>query len=136
MSAVQDLILDLPEPDRAITERLRSIIVNAVPEIKEKLSYGVPFFHRYSNICYIWPGSIGWMGNTQQGVEFGFWRGNLLSNEQGLLTMANRKQVANVRFMDVREIDEQTVREVLYEAVFVDEEHHRAKLEKKRSKKS
>ena len=77
MSAVEDLILDLPEPDRRITEHLRSIILNAVPEMREKISYGVPYFHRYSNVCYIWPGSIGWMGKTYEGVEFGFIQGYL-----------------------------------------------------------
>lgn len=134
MSVVEDLILDLPEPDRAITEYLRSIILEAVPDMREKLSYGVPFFHRHANICYVWPGSIGWMNKKYPGVELGFWRGNLLSNEQGLLQQGTRKFVSNCRFMDVREIDKGLIREIVYEAVFVDEQWVKEKKSRKKRK--
>ena len=135
MSAVEDLILDLPEPDRAITERLRSIILNAVPDMKEKISYGVPYFHRFSNVCYIWPGSIGWMNKTYDGVEFGFIQGHLLSNEQGLLKLGTRKYIANCTFMNAREIDENVIREILYEAMFIDEERMKERKQRKKARK-
>lgn len=41
---IEDFIVDLPPEERRIVERLRTIILETEPRLKEKLSYGVPYF--------------------------------------------------------------------------------------------
>ena len=121
MSTIEDLITDLPQNEKEIVRLLRSIILSCSPSITEKLSYNVPFFYDHSRICFIWPGSVPWGKKTKEGVELGMCRGNLLSNEQGLLKLGERKEVSIVTFYSVKEIDADAIREIISEAVILDE---------------
>ncbi len=120
MKTVEEFVADLPANERPILETLRQIILETLPEVREKLSYGVPYFYRKSRICFLWPASSPLAGRYE-GVMLGFCRGHLLSNEQGLLDLGSRKEVSTVIFSDVRSIPQETVREVLLEAAMVDE---------------
>lgn len=55
------------------------------------------------------------------GVEFGFPKGYLLSNEQGVLDFAGRKEVAVIQYTSVADIDARVLLEIIQEAVFVDD---------------
>ncbi|MFY0591600.1 DUF1801 domain-containing protein [Roseivirga sp.] len=90
-----------------------------MPEVKEKLSYNVPFFRVRKTICFIWPGAVPW-GKTFEGVQFGFIHGYLLSNEDGFLATGKRKYVRIRTFKSIKEIDFERLRALLYEAVLVD----------------
>jgi hypothetical protein len=57
-----------------------------------------------------------------EGVAFGFARGHLLSNEQGLLDLGERKEVAYVRILSEKDIQEEALLEILHEAILLDEE--------------
>jgi hypothetical protein len=49
----------LPENERIITDMLRQIILETIPDYcKEKISYNVPFFYGNKGICIIWPSTI------------------------------------------------------------------------------
>ncbi|MDX5320280.1 MAG: DUF1801 domain-containing protein, partial [Bacteroidota bacterium] len=99
-----------------------------VPDVKEKLSYQVPYFRRYKNFCFIWPGSILWGKNRlYEGVRFGFIHGNLLSDPEGKLNLGERKSVAYQDFTDIRQVDWQQMESWIYESVLLDEEKHRQK---------
>lgn len=54
-------------------------------------------------------------------VELAFTRGNELSNGQGLLEDKGRKQVKSIAFTTRSEIPEQMMREVIHEAIILDE---------------
>ena len=54
-------------------------------------------------------------------IEFAFVRGNELSNEQGLLDSKGRKQVYSVEFKQVKDIPQQTINEIIQEAILLDE---------------
>ena len=54
----------------------------------------------------------------------------MLSNEQGLLELENRKEIGTITFHRPEEIDLDAVREILYEAILVDEEIAREKRKK------
>ena len=54
-------------------------------------------------------------------IELGFTRGNELSNEQGILLAKDRKQVRGIEFSDIESIDEQSVFEIINEAIILDE---------------
>lgn len=121
MPSVEDFLLDLPAKEQPIAIRLREIILESIPDVEERLSYGVPYFYRFSRICFIWPASAPNSAHDD-GVLLGFCRANLLSNENGLFEMGHRKEVGIVQYHSLLEIDENVILEALYEAVIVDEE--------------
>ena len=125
---VGEFLASLPDDELRITEALREIIFECIPDIKEKLGYNVPFYTRYSRICFIWPGSVPWGKTIKQGVELGFCKGNLLA-DPSYLNIGNRKEVYIKTFYSLKEIDQDIIRQLLYEAAFIDEE--RALLKKK-----
>lgn len=90
-------------------------LITSFPEVTGKIRYKIPFYDRRSWICYL---------NPIKGdrVELAFTRGNELSNEQGLLEARGRKQILGVVFDAVEEIPDETVLEVLREALLLDEE--------------
>ncbi|MEI7802655.1 MAG: hypothetical protein WCI97_08430, partial [Bacteroidota bacterium] len=59
-NSVDEFLEFLPADELKIVEVLRKIIFNAVPDIKEKLSYNIPFYSRHKNIFFIWPASVLW----------------------------------------------------------------------------
>lgn len=50
----------LPESERQITQFLRQIVLDNLPNCTEKLSYNVPYYFLNKSICFIWPGSVLW----------------------------------------------------------------------------
>ncbi len=107
--------------EKGICEQLRCLILDNFPNLREKFGYGVPYYHQHSRICFIYPASFPYSGR-KQGVALGFTRGHLLSNEQGLLEMGARKEVGYVHLLTQKDIREDTLLEMLHEAVLVDAE--------------
>ncbi len=58
-------------------------------------------------------------GKTKEGVQLGFTKGYLLSDD-GYLEKGNRKQVFLKTFYSVKEIDSDKIGALLYEAVLLD----------------
>lgn len=115
-----EFFASLTAAEQAIVSRLRSIVLDTFPDFTEKISYGVPYYFHNTRVCFIWPASV--RPGPPSGVQFGLCRGYLLSNDRGLLAMNGRKQVATVTFHSVEEIDEQALRELIDEAVLIDEQ--------------
>lgn len=82
--------------------------------LTSKISYKIPFYYRRSWICYLNPGKDG-------RVELAFTRGNELSNNQGILESFGRKQVCSVMFDSVSDIPMQEIKEIIHEAILLDE---------------
>ncbi|MEI6947571.1 DUF1801 domain-containing protein [Paraflavisolibacter sp. H34] len=124
--SVNEFLHYLPEEELVMVELLRELTLECIPGVKEKLAYNVPFYYRYSRICFIWPGSVPWGKNTKPGVEFGFCKGHLLS-DPGYLNKGTRKEVYIKTFFTPKEIDRPALRQLLYEAVLIDEETRKSK---------
>jgi hypothetical protein len=122
---VGEMLDYLPEPELKITERLRALIFECIPDAKEKLSYNVPFYSRHTRIVFIWPGAIPW-GKTSPGVQIGFCKGNLLS-DPSYLDMGRRKQVYTKTFHSLKDINVQMLQQLLFEAVIIDEDEYKQK---------
>ena len=130
-----ELLAYLPEHQLLIVENLRELIFECVPDVKERLSFNVPFFSKHKGVCFIWPGVVSWGSKTWEGVEFGFNYGNLLMDENNYLEKGNRKQVFTKRFYTFSEINEDIIRAYLFEAAENDEIMFREKqLRLKRGK--
>ena len=112
----------LPEDERQICLVLQDLIKCTLPEVKEKLSYYVPFYKINKNICFIWPASVLW-GKTKsyEGVRLGFSYGYLIDPTSSYLDLGNRKYGAWVDFKSVHEIDVTKMVSLLLESAKIDE---------------
>lgn len=117
--------------EKAVCNRLRDLILENFPEVREKFGYGVPYYHRFSRICFMYPASFPYSGHSD-GVALGFTRGHLLSNDQGLLDMGDRKEVGYVLLRQTGDIRESPLLDMLHEAVLLDEDVFREKQMQKK----
>ncbi|MGZ5302557.1 MAG: DUF1801 domain-containing protein [Bacteroidia bacterium] len=99
---VQEFLDYLPENEREIKQKLREIILDCLPNCKEKLSFNVPFYSINKSVCFIWPASVLW-GNKKnyEGVRLGFSYGSLMQDKDNYLDKGNRKQVSYKDFLHV-----------------------------------
>lgn len=111
---------ELPRNEQVIANRLRAIILEIDPNMKEKLSYGVPYYIRKRRICFIWPQSASY-GPRNWLVTLGFCYGHMLSNQQGVQLIEGRTQVTIIPFSSPADINDDILREILSEAILVDE---------------
>lgn len=123
--SIEDFLNYLPTDERQMVDVLRDLILDSIPNVKEKLSYNVPFYKRHSNICFIWPASVPWGKHNQKGVRLGFTKGYLMNDDMGYLDKGDRKQVYTKDFMSASEIDVDMVKAYVYEAVLVDERNRK-----------
>jgi hypothetical protein len=123
-----DSFLDyLPDNELQIVARLREIVLDIIPDVQEKLAYNVPYYYRFSRICFIWPSSVPWGSAEIKGVQFGFCNGNQLEDSIQYLQKGNRKQVYWKEFNKVQEIDAFLLQSYIIDAIKVDEMMYRKK---------
>lgn len=120
------MITSLPAPEAGIVKRLRNLVMDCLPLAIEKPYYGlgVPYYSRHRQICYIFPSSAlyGAEDNKhEKNVAFGFCQGNKMSNENGVLKDEGRKQVRVMYFKSIREINDDQMRALLFEASIIDD---------------
>lgn len=120
IKSLPELYEALPENERIITDVLRQIILENLPETcKEKIAYNVPFFHGKKGICIIWPAAIP-RGGVRKGVLLGFWHANKLADTDNYLTRGNNKKIFYRIFLSVEETDVAAIVKLLREAVKID----------------
>jgi len=125
-SSINEFLDHLPPDELKLVERLRSLVLECIPDAKEKLSYNVPYYFRHSRICFIWPGSVPWGKTVKQGVELGFCKGHLLADPSYLNT-GTRKEVYTKTFLSTKDMDADMIRQLLFEAAAIDEAGKRLK---------
>jgi hypothetical protein len=119
--SVEEFLDYLPEDELKITLRLREIVLDCIPNVKEKLAYQVPYYSLKKRICFIWPASVLWgKKQTYTGVRFGFTSGYLLNDPEGYLEKGNRKEVYWRDFQQVSEIDEDMLKAFIFQSVEID----------------
>ena len=141
---VDDMVATLPKDERVVVNRLRALITECVPKAEEKAYYGlgVPFYRHNRLICFIWPPSVYWdprnkkkESRNPKGTSLGFCQGYLMSNEDSVLLAEGRKQVYVMYIKSIKDIDENQVRALLFEAAMIDEEFSKKKKITRSSKK-
>jgi hypothetical protein len=122
-ATVQECLDFLPADERALTERLRELLIQEVPELVERISFNVPFYKVRKDICFLWPASVLWgKKKTYEGVRLGFSYGNLLQGAAGYLHQGDRKQVCWRDLTAITTTDERMIRALLREAISADAE--------------
>jgi hypothetical protein len=118
---VDEFLGYLPEREIEIVLFLRKIILECMPDCKEKLAYNVPFYYRHSRICYIWPATIPWE-KMSKSVAIGFCKGDSFLDETF--------ETTKFTFNSVEEVDVVLLKEKIYEAILIDEKIVKARRRK------
>lgn len=113
MSAVEDFIFRHEGNQREIMLYFHRMLTS-FPTVTTAIKYRLPFYDQNTWVCYLSP-----LKNGK--VSLSFIRGYELSNEQGLLESKGRKQVLSIDFESVDEIPKEAIREIINEALFLDE---------------
>ncbi|MDH5366580.1 MAG: DUF1801 domain-containing protein [Cyclobacteriaceae bacterium] len=116
MDQIENYIQNQSENHRIIYYKLRELILKASPKIVEKFSYQCPFYYYRKPLCYMYTSK-----KKKEKVLLGFCQGVQLSNEQGILTAIDRKQIRILEVNTNKKTDWLLVREVLNEAVLLQE---------------
>lgn len=112
--------LDFITPEeREIVLVLRNLVFGCIPDCHEKMAYNVPYYYLRKRVCFIWPASVGWSG-INQGVDFGFCKGYLLSDDAGYLEIRGRKEIRSKTYLEPGEIDTERLKFYLFEAAELD----------------
>lgn len=119
--SIEDFLDYLSGEELEMVLKLRSLIHQAIPDVREKLSYNVPFYKRNASVCFIWPPSVPWGSKTYPFVRLGFSKGYLIEDEEGYLEKGDRKQVYTKDFWRMEDIDDDQVLTYLTKALIVDE---------------
>jgi len=120
---IGELMDAIPEKQWIILDVLRGIVIDKLPtHCNEKISFNVPFFYGNKGICIIWPASIP-RGGISEGVLFGFWQGNKLSDPNNLLIQGTNKKVYYKIYKSTDEIDIEMLNEFLDKAIQFDLEY-------------
>jgi len=120
MRTVDEYIEGLPDNKRGITELLREMIVENVPDIEEKLSFKIPFYHYFGMFMYL--------NNTREGIDVAFCRGKDLVNEFPQLSLKNRATIATITISTKKDITSFQVREMIVTAAAWNKEAKRLKI--------
>ncbi|MEQ8879742.1 MAG: DUF1801 domain-containing protein [Cyclobacteriaceae bacterium] len=119
-TCIDDFLNYISEDELLIVDKLRNLIFEEIPDVKEKLSYNVPFYSRKQRICHIWPASIPWGNTPMEGVQLGFSKGYLIDHPA--VAMGSRKEVGVLTYHKINDIDEEMIRSILLEALLIDNE--------------
>jgi hypothetical protein len=117
MNAVDIYIDDLPSPQKQIATKVRELIFELVPNVQEKFSYKLPFYHFHGIFCFI--------NKIPNGIDVGFCRGQDLLNEFPQLQVKQRKLVASIELFSIKQIKEKELREIITTAAIWNEEAKR-----------
>lgn len=120
MSKIAEYISKLPVEEKKIAARLHEIIFSMLSGVVEKFTFGVPHYFGNSRICFLWPSSVSG-GKIKEGMAFGFCQGYLMANEEGILKRLGKTNISMILYTSVKDIDETVLRELLAEAIMLDE---------------
>lgn len=125
-ATLQELLDFLPEDERDLTLELRELILSEVPDLKERISFNVPFYKLHRDLCFLWPASVLWGARkTYNGVRFGLSYGTLVPGAEPYLQRGARKQVCWRDFSSVTSGDRRQLGLVLRSGCTLDHERAR-----------
>ncbi|MBL0144640.1 MAG: DUF1801 domain-containing protein [Chitinophagaceae bacterium] len=114
MNAVDIYLDELPPTQKIIAQKVRSLILELVPNVQEKFSYKLPFYHFFGILCFI--------NKIPNGIDVGFCRGQDLLDEFPQLEVKKRKILASIALYNIKDIKEKELREIIIAAAIWNEE--------------
>lgn len=99
---------------KPILLRLRAIFHEAAPQIEEDIKWGIPAFMHKGIVCNL--------AAFKQHVSFGFWKGKLMKDPDGLFINKERTQITAIKLTTVDDIPPvDTLKAYIREAVDLNE---------------
>lgn len=130
MKQVDAYIDALPDGKRELGATIREIILSEVPDIEERFSFKLPFYHYFGIFCYI--------NSIPGGFDIGFCRGRDLVDAFPQLERRNRAVMASISIYNKKDIERLELRRILSVAAAWNEEAKRLGIsvlsKKKKSK--
>ena len=115
MKTVENYILGLDGQQKAIVSYMHQLLTEH-HDLIPKIRFKIPMYYRKKWVCYLNP-------IKNNGIELAFMRGYQLSNDQGLLQKKDRQYVAGVDLFNIQDIPEQSINEIVQEALMLEELH-------------
>jgi hypothetical protein len=103
------------------------MILSIIPNVQEKLSFKIPFYHYQGMFCYL--------NEVKEGINLGLCRGKDLIDVLPQLEQGKRLMVASVIISNKKEIRSKQIEEVLLTAANWQEEAKRLKIPMVNTKK-
>ena len=109
-----------PPDHQRILRWLRQMILTSDPDIREKISWKVPFYtYHGTHLCYL---SV--VRSEPVAVDLAFVNGHELPDEAGLLESRGRKTIKSLVIRNVGDPDEDVVRTFIQEALLLNHNRH------------
>ncbi|HEX2845906.1 MAG TPA: DUF1801 domain-containing protein [Chitinophagaceae bacterium] len=108
MRAVDDYIENLPDERRELCGILRKLIHSLVPDVEERSSFKIPFYHYFGMFMYL--------NNTKEGIDVAFCRGKDLTELFPQLHTKGRAIVTTVLIRKKADIYSQELKEIILTA--------------------
>jgi hypothetical protein len=108
MRAVDEYIENLPDEKRELCQLLRELIFSMVPDVEERFSFKIPFYHYFGMFMYL--------NNTKEGIDVAFCRGKDLIELFPQLHIKGRAIVATVLIKKKADIYSQQLKEIILTA--------------------
>jgi len=93
---VDAFIESIPQPQKAIAEKLRELLFEFVPGIEERFSFKLPFYHFHGMFCYL--------HHDKAGLHLCFCRGKDLVMVFPQLDQKTRASIASVTLHTMQDI--------------------------------
>lgn len=115
MHPVEAFILRQTPEHRQMLLVMRDMILSASPDIIEKFSFKVPFYHAKGMLCYL---SV---LKKEEAIEWCFCYGASLDDPGGLLRAKNRKLIWGVTIQSLQDLEEkaEALDAILHSAIAV-----------------
>ena len=112
MNPAEHYILNQKEPYQSLMLYVRSVIQRTIPDIEEKFSYGIPFYH-YTKKPMMYLNVL----KETNFLDVAFMQGVLLEDKfPELSDYKNRKKVRSIQIGDMEDFDELRFVELLQAA--------------------
>lgn len=105
---VDAFIEALPQPQQALAERLRELLFETVPQVEERYSFKLPFYHHFGMFCYL--------HFDKAGLHLCFCRGKDLVDAFPQLEQKGRAAIASVTVHSAADISRLELRQLLASA--------------------
>jgi hypothetical protein len=112
MTDIENLIYQFEGQQRTVMLHFHKLLTNEY-NLTSKITFKCPCYYGKSWICYLKP-------TKRNSIELTFFRGNELSNDQGILKNNGRKQLLSIEIDKIDNIPEIALKEILHEALLLD----------------
>ena len=120
MRLVDEYIEQLPDQLQPICKLIRNQVLELVPAVEEKLSFGIPFYHYFGMFLYL--------NHTTEGIAVCFCRGKDLLTAFPQLELKKRAIVASITLKEKKDIHRLELNQLILAAAAWNQEDKKRKI--------